>query len=118
MKNRVMRTDYPIRKIADDTYMISDFGIANCYLLIGEERALLIDCGLGIGDIKGAVEKITDKPITVVATHGHVDHAGGDGQFEKIYVHTLDTGKTYNFMTSFIVRKLFLIGSKGVVDKA
>ena len=46
MKNRVMRTDYPIRKIADDTYMISDFGIANCYLLIGEERALLIDCGL------------------------------------------------------------------------
>lgn len=83
MKNRVMRTDYPIRKIADDTYMISDFGIANCYLLIGEERALLIDCGLGIGDIKGAVEKITDKPITVVATHGHVDHAGGDGQFEK-----------------------------------
>lgn len=57
MKNRVMRTDYPIRKIADDTYMISDFGIANCYLLIGEERALLIDCGLGIGDIKGAVEK-------------------------------------------------------------
>lgn len=79
MKNRVMRTDYPIRKIADDTYMISDFGIANCYLLIGEERALLIDCGLGIGDIKGAVEKITDKPILVVATHGHVDHAGGDG---------------------------------------
>ena len=118
MKNRVMRTDYPIRKIADDTYMISDFGIANCYLLIGEERALLIDCGLGVGDIKGAVEKITDKPITVVATHGHVDHAGGDGQFEKIYVHTLDTGKTYKFMTSYIVRKLFLIGSKGVVDKS
>lgn len=104
MKNRVMRTDYPIRKIADDTYMISDFGIANCYLLIGEERALLIDCGLGIGDIKGAVEKITDKPITVVATHGHVDHAGGDGQFEKIYVHTLDTGKTYKFMTSYANR--------------
>lgn len=76
MKNRVMRTDYPIREIAEDTYMISDFGIANCYLLIGEERALLIDCGLGIGDIKGAVEKITDKPILVVATHGHVDHAG------------------------------------------
>lgn len=118
MKNRVMRTDYPIRKIADDTYMISDFGIANCYLLIGEERALLIDCGLGIGDIKGAVEKITDKPILVVATHGHVDHAGGDGQFEKIYVHTLDTGKTYNFMTNYIVRKLFLIGSRGVVDKS
>ena len=85
-------------------HMISDFGIANCYLLIGEERALLIDCGLGIGDIKGAVEKITDKPILVVATHGHVDHAGGDGQFEKIYVHTLDTGKTYNFMTNYANR--------------
>lgn len=61
-----MRTDYPIRKIADVTYMISDFGIANCYLLIGEERALLIDCGLGIGDIKGAVEKspISQLPLS------------------------------------------------------
>lgn len=118
MKSKVLRTDYPTKQIAENTYMINDFGIANCYLVVGSDSALLIDCGLGIGDIKGVVRQITDKPIIVVATHGHVDHAGGDGQFEKIFVHTKDTGKTYRFMTSYIVRKLFLIGSKGVVDKS
>lgn len=117
MKNRIARTDYPVTKIAEDTYMISDFGIANCYLLVGEEKALLIDCGLGIGDLKGAVRKITDKPIIVVCTHGHVDHASGDGQFDEIFVHEKDCGRNYRFQTSYTLRKLFLIASKGVVDK-
>lgn len=117
MKEKILRTDYPVQKIAEDTYKISDFGIANCYLLVGEEKALLIDCGLGIGDIKGCVESITDKPLMVVGTHGHVDHIGGDGAFEKLYLHKLDTGKNYRFQTSKTLRKLFLLASKGVVDK-
>lgn len=113
-----LRTDFPVEKIAEDTYMLSDFGIADCYLVIGEEKALLIDCGTGIGDIKGAVEKLTDKPLMVVGTHGHVDHMGGQGQFDKVYLHTLDAGRVYDFMTSRTLRKLFLLGSVGVVDKS
>lgn len=116
MKNRIMRRDYPVEKIADDTYMISDFGIANCYLLVGEEKALLIDCGLGIGDLKGAVENITDKPLVVAGTHGHVDHVSGDGQFDEIFVPECDCGRNYSFQTSYLLRKAFLLASKGVVD--
>ena len=93
MKRKVLRTDYPVKKIAENTYMISDFGFANCYLLVGEQKALLIDCGVGIGDLKGAAEKIADKPLVVVGTHGHVDHVGGDGQFDEIYLHKNDTGR-------------------------
>lgn len=118
MSNGGKRTDYPVQKIAEDTYMISDFGIANCYLAVGEDKALLIDCGLGIGDLKGAVQKITDKPLLVVGTHGHVDHVGGAEQFDKLYMHRADTGKPYRFMTAKITRKLFLVGSKQVVDKS
>lgn len=118
MTKKVMRTDYPVQEIAKDTYKISDFGIANCYLLVGQDKALLIDCGLGIGDIKGCAERITDKPIIVVGTHGHVDHVGGDGAFDEIYLHTLDTGRNYRFQTSKTLRKLFLLASKGVVDKS
>ena len=43
MKRKVLRTDYPVKKIAENTYMISDFGFANCYLLVGEQKALLIE---------------------------------------------------------------------------
>ena len=118
MKRKVLRTDYPVKKIAENTYMISDFGFANCYLLVGEQKALLIDCGVGIGDLKDAAEKIADKPLVVVGTHGHVDHVGGDGQFDEIYLHKNDTGRNYKFQTGYVLRKLFVLAGKGVADKS
>lgn len=109
------RTDYPAKQIAPDTYVLNDFGFANCYLLIGDRSALLIDCGMGIGDIEGAVRKITDKPLIVVGTHGHVDHIGGGGAFEKIYLHRDDLGKNFRFQTSTFVRKAFFLFGKSYV---
>lgn len=49
------------------------------YLLIGENKALLIDTGYGEGDIRSIVEEITRLPIMVINTHGHFDHTGGNG---------------------------------------
>lgn len=100
--------DYPVSEIAPDTYFISDYGISNCYLLEGGESALLIDCGTGTGDLLGAVRRITDKPLIVAVTHGHVDHAGGQGQFDRVYVPEGDAGPMYRFMTSLPVRAFFL----------
>lgn len=110
------RRDYPTIKIAENTYMISDFKVANCYLLVGNERALLIDCGTGLGDLRGYVETLTDKPLDVVVTHIHTDHMGGMGQFEKIYAHIDDIRFGYRFWTSILVRKFFTLGSKGIID--
>lgn len=56
--------------------------IAN--LVVGEERAALIDTGCGIGDLRGAVAQVTDKPILVINTHTHSDHIAGNGQFDDI----------------------------------
>ena len=47
------------------------------YLLIGEEKAMLIDSFYGQGDLRAFVETITDKPVIVANTHGHFDHTGG-----------------------------------------
>lgn len=60
------------------------------YLVEGEENAVLIDTGCGLGDLKAYVESLTDKPITVLLTHGHLDHAPGAVQFEKVYMSPLD----------------------------
>ncbi|MCD8127278.1 MAG: MBL fold metallo-hydrolase [Clostridiales bacterium] len=51
------------------------------YLVLGDKRALLVDTGMGIGSLKNAVEQITDLPVTVINTHGHPDHAGGNAEF-------------------------------------
>ncbi len=58
------------------------------YLIVGPEKAMLIDTGFGIGDLKGLVGEITGgMPVIVANTHCHFDHAYGNCQFERCYCH-------------------------------
>lgn len=79
-----------ISEIAPGTYAINEFGIAAEFLVIGKERALLIDTGCGLIDLPGIIRRFTDKPYDVVLTHGHSDHVGGIGWFDKVYLHPAD----------------------------
>lgn len=54
------------------------------YLIVGPERALLFDTGNGIGDIRAIVDQLTDKPVSVLNSHSHYDHVGGNYQFDNI----------------------------------
>lgn len=81
---------FTIDKIDDTTYIISEYRHweeTHCYLLIGSERCLLIDTGLGICNIHEQVRKLTDKPIIAIATHIHWDHIGGHKYFPDFYAH-------------------------------
>jgi len=53
-------------------------------LRVGEQKAVLIDTGCGIGDLRKAVEQITDLPAMVINTHTHADHVGSNRQFDEI----------------------------------
>jgi glyoxylase-like metal-dependent hydrolase (beta-lactamase superfamily II) len=53
----------------------------------GERRAVLVDSGMGIGDIRTTVEALTDLDVMVVNTHYHFDHTGGNQQFSEIGIH-------------------------------
>lgn len=84
---------FTVEKIDAETYAISEYGHwekVRSFLLIGQERALLIDAGLGVGSIKDVVTSLTDKPVTVGLTHVHWDHIGGLKDFETILVHPAD----------------------------
>jgi hydroxyacylglutathione hydrolase len=60
------------------------------YLVLGGERAALIDTGMGIGSLYTYVMSLTSLPITVINTHGHPDHAGGNGEFDGCHMHPAD----------------------------
>lgn len=62
----------------------------NSFLLEGEDRALLIDTGMGIGNLKACVRGLTKLNVVVVNTHGHPDHAGGNLEFDECYMHPAD----------------------------
>jgi glyoxylase-like metal-dependent hydrolase (beta-lactamase superfamily II) len=53
-------------------------------LIVGRDKAGLIDTGCGIGNLRKAVEEVTDKPIIVINTHTHTDHIGSNSQFEEV----------------------------------
>ena len=79
-----------ISEIAPDTFAINEFGLSAMYLLLGEQRGLLIDTGCGLFDLKKTISDITDKSYDVVLTHGHLDHVGGAGVFDHVYINKAD----------------------------
>ncbi len=84
----MLRESYNQWKVADDTTFITTLGGTQyLYLLEGSERALLIDTAYGCGRLREYVERLTDKPIMVANTHGHLDHVGGNGWWEEVHIH-------------------------------
>lgn len=104
---KISEKGYIVEEIGDGVYRIEEFGAADCYLIIGQEKALLIDMGIGLGDLKGLIEQITPLPIIAAATHGHTDHIGGRGQFEYLYLNPFDY-RQLKYTGGKTVRKLFL----------
>jgi glyoxylase-like metal-dependent hydrolase (beta-lactamase superfamily II) len=54
------------------------------YLILGAERGLLFDTGMGIGSIKAVVTELTSLPISVLNSHTHFDHVGGNAEFDHV----------------------------------
>ena len=67
---------YPMVQIQKNTWEIDEFDCASIFLLIGTEKAMVIDCGMGIGDLRGAIEMITDKPLTTRPMHANSAKSG------------------------------------------
>ncbi len=62
-------------------------GHVRCFLAAGRQEALLIDAGLGGGDLLAYVRTLTEKPVTALFTHADPDHVGHAGQFEHRLMH-------------------------------
>lgn len=54
------------------------------YLILGTQRSVMFDTGMGIGDIRKVAESLAHLPITVINSHTHNDHVGGNWQFDSI----------------------------------
>lgn len=102
-------TWFSVTEVASKTWHISDNGFDNIYLVEGEERALLVDTGCGVGDLKTLVSTLTSLPITVVNTHGHPDHVLGNAQFPEAHIAGEDALRLGRY-TSIASRQMILQG--------
>jgi glyoxylase-like metal-dependent hydrolase (beta-lactamase superfamily II)/membrane-bound inhibitor of C-type lysozyme len=79
---------FEVYRVADGIFAIYESGQFEeviSFLITGDDRALLFDTGLGIGDMRRVVDQLTDLDIVVLNSHTHYDHIGGNHQFETIY---------------------------------
>ncbi|MDR1806931.1 MAG: MBL fold metallo-hydrolase [Propionibacteriaceae bacterium] len=88
------RPEWRVTAIARDTYALEQKSpYAQCvdYLLVGRDRAAVIDTGLASrGALRSVVTALTDRPVDVWLTHGHADHIGHAGEFGAAYLHEAD----------------------------
>ena len=81
---------YSVSQLKPNVYHIADpFGVFMT-VIVGEEKALLLDTGYGIGHLKETIAQITDLPLIVVNSHGHLDHVLGNRFFAQAYLHPAD----------------------------
>ncbi|ANO50713.1 MBL fold metallo-hydrolase [Woeseia oceani] len=84
---------FEVYSVSDGVYAIYEpgqFEEVISFLIVGDERALLFDTGLGIGDMRKVVEGLTELDIVVLNSHTHYDHTGGNYQFDTVYATATD----------------------------
>jgi len=98
---------FDVRKLAPGVHVITEVDFVHAYLVEGRDWAVLIDSGLGYGDIRAVVEGLTPNPVIVVNTHAHPDHAGGNSLFENIAVHPAEAGRLGQGSSADLIRAYF-----------
>ncbi|MCC8066205.1 MAG: MBL fold metallo-hydrolase [Clostridiales bacterium] len=74
------------KKVWEDTWLITSHG-STSYLCAGKEEALVIDTGDSYGNLREYTEQLCKKPVRMVLnTHGHFDHTGLNGYFDRAYL--------------------------------
>lgn len=82
-------TVYHLTEVLPNVYRIENSAV-HMDLLVGEHHALLFDTGYGFDDLHSLVRRITELPLYVLNSHGHVDHACGNWQFPEVFIHPED----------------------------
>lgn len=80
-----------IKQLRDNIWALDEVNKTVMYVVNGSEKALLVDTGFGLSDLKKTVRDLCgDKEIVVVNSHGHPDHDYGNNQFETVYAGRFD----------------------------
>lgn len=63
--------------------LVAEPGHVNSFLVVGSRRAVLFDTGMGIRPMLPTLERLTSLPFTVVNSHDHFDHRGGNHELSE-----------------------------------
>ena len=86
---------FEVLELPNDVYALWEPGHAekvNSFLIIGSERDVLYDTGMGIGSIGAAIldvrkaQGLPDHELMVINSHNHLDHNAGNTDFDVAWI--------------------------------
>jgi glyoxylase-like metal-dependent hydrolase (beta-lactamase superfamily II) len=85
---------FRVDELGDSVFRISEPHVhelisSNSFLVLGRDRDLIIDSGLGIAPLRPVIDRYRSAahPIIAVATHSHYDHVGSMPEFDQRLIH-------------------------------
>lgn len=89
---------YGVERLSDRLWKLSEPHVhpifnANIFLLLGRDRDMVIDSGMGIAPLRPVVDGLRPdpgKPLILFTTHNHVDHIGAAHEFDTRLAHPLE----------------------------
>jgi glyoxylase-like metal-dependent hydrolase (beta-lactamase superfamily II) len=85
---------FEVYQVTEGTYALlepSHYEEVISYLILGSERAVLFDTGMGIGNIQTEAERLTSLPVIVVNSHCHYDHIGDNHRYSEVWAYDNDS---------------------------
>jgi len=82
---------FEVYQLPHNVYAITEpmhFQEVNSFLIIGSDKALLLDTGGGIGDITKVVKDLYKGEVFVVNSHFHFDHIAQNCKFKDVFIYS------------------------------
>lgn len=99
-------------KINDTTCGFDEEGV-RFFLLIGEEKALIIDSGMQTRNAKELARELTDLPIGLFNTHADIDHIGSNGEFDTVM---MNPAELVNYRKPHISQEILAVYDGDIID--
>ena len=82
-----MNSNFRVTQVGEKVFSILDAGNSSFYVVIGDDRAAVIDTGITPNEcILPVIKELTDKPLILLITHAHVDHFYHMDEFQTVYM--------------------------------
>ena len=104
---------YTVQKIYEGVRGINEMMVTS-FLIEGTDKAVLMDTGMDIFNIKKFVAGMTNKELIVVNSHFHPDHSNGNNKFKEVLIGERDLPI---FTNSDVYFKLVDDISKGIFER-
>ena len=91
-----MKHVFKTERLSERVTSISGLAGELCYLIEGDQEALLIDGLTGVGSLKTYLQQLTALPVKLALTHGHLDHTGAAWEYGSCFIHPADLPLMYS----------------------